>query len=137
MADKNEDWKMGEYRGMVEREAVEYGESIKAGDLLKITGINADGQPIVAKHTAATTVIYAAPLQSDGVAGDIKEVVCRAEGIKVNIGSDVDPGGLIKAKANKAVAATTAASGNHIGWSRIDGAAGDTGIIAFAGGLPA
>ena len=69
MADKNQDWKMGEYRGMVEREAVEYGGAVSAGDFLKITGINADGQPIVQKQTAATTAIYVAPLQSDGVAG--------------------------------------------------------------------
>ena len=60
MADKNQDWKMGEYRGMVEREAVEYGGAVSAGDFLKITGINADGQPIVQKQTAATTAIYVA-----------------------------------------------------------------------------
>ena len=137
MADKNQDWKMGEYRGMVEREAVEYGGAVSAGDFLKITGINADGQPIVQKQTAATTAIYVAPLQSDGVAGDVKEVVCRAEGIKVTFGSGIAPGALLKVKDNKAVAVATAASGNHVGWSRVTAVNNDTGIIAFAGGLPA
>ncbi|MCY4490444.1 MAG: hypothetical protein OXC46_03155 [Thaumarchaeota archaeon] len=137
MADKNPIWKMGEYRGMIEREAVEYGETINPGDFLKITGLNADGQPIVRKQTAATTAIYVAPLQSEGVAGDVKEVVCRAEGIKVKFGSNVAPGALLKVKANEAVAVGTAASGNHIGWSRVQAVNDDTGIIAFTGGLPA
>lgn len=136
MADKNPDWKMGEYRGKTEREAVECGGTVTAGDILKVTGINADGQPIVQKHTAATTAIYVAPLQSDGVTGDIIEVVKKGI-IKVNIGSNVTPGSLIKVKANEAVASATGASGNHIGFSRVAGADGDEGIIDFCGGLPA
>ena len=128
---------MGEYRGMVEREAVEYGETISPGDFLKITGTNNDGQPIVAKQTAGTTAIYVAPLQSDGVAGDVKEVVCKAESIKVTFGSNVAAGSLIKVKDSKAVAVGTAASGNHVGWSRVAAVNNDTGIIAFCGGLPA
>ena len=75
MAELNTDWAIGEYRGKYELCEAQYGGAIADGELLKITGFNTAGQPIVEKATGTDRVSLVAIQKGAGVSGDIKAVL--------------------------------------------------------------
>ena len=131
MADLNESWKLGEYRGEnIFTEVVQYGDTIVAGDVVTITGRNSDGQLIVSKQTAKTRPYGICPIKSDGVAGDVREILTRGP-IKVTFGSAAATGLPLGVTASKFVA-VVAASSSAVAINMTSTAANnDTGIVYF------
>lgn len=133
MTSTETDWALGETRGDLARTTnVEYDNTIKAGDGLKVTGQNSDGLDIVQKHTGKVTCQYVA--MYDGKDGEIHEVLVEGP-VKVNFGGNVPIGAVIAPKAAEFIAfAANAAAGPSCGYNggspRIDN---DTGRIYFMG----
>lgn len=132
MADLNSNWKLGEYRGdNIKTIEVEYEDTLVAGDIGKITGVNADGQLLVSKHTQKTKAFCVIPAGQDGADGDVREVLIFGP-IKVTFGGAINPGAPVGAQANKIVnlVATFFGCGIH---ATSTAANDDTGVIFFNG----
>ena len=133
MADFAPNHKLGEQFVDAETTTVEYTENIIAGDLLKVTGINADNHLRVAKHTAALKARFVASYP--GKNGQLHEVLRRGT-TKGTFGGNVTPGATAVPKNNKLVNSGTAGSGGACGQIESDGAAdNDTGYVYFDGGM--
>ena len=130
MADHQPNWKMGELKYVEETQTVIYTDDVKAGDALKVTGVDDEGNYKVAKHTGTLKARFIAAY--DGASGDMVKAIFRGW-TKVTYGGAVGAGIGISFSANKAIAIVAA---NHAGHSvSVSAAADDLGQIYFDGGL--
>ena len=131
--DKAPNFVLGNEFPDAQTQVVEASAAIAAGDLLKVTGVNADGQLRVAKQTADTAARFACLYAA--AAGKMTEALLRGT-TKVTFGTGVTPGESGKPKANKIVSNATGASGPACCIVISDGnAADDEGLIYFDGAM--
>lgn len=111
---------------------VEYGGTVAAGDFLKVTGYNSDGNPIVATQTTTTASRFVANVA--GVAGDVVLAIHRGITKITFGGAVVVTMSAISVSANKAIAQAAAGNGLGVGTSfETLAALNDTGLIFFDG----
>ena len=133
MADFAPNYELGEQFDDSETEVVEYNGSIVAGDLLKVTGVNADNHLLVEKHTGNTKARFIALYP--GADGQLREVLLRGT-TKTTFDSNVTPGASGAPKANKIANVGTAGAGSACCFIISNGAANnDTGLIYFDGAM--
>lgn len=134
MADLN-NFELGEYIGPVSLVNVEFTDTATAGDFLVISGVNSDGQLQVAKQSTDGKPRFFVPKGSDGVNGDIRQVVAKGR-IIVGFDGTVATGGNVGIDDNLAKSPGSGVSAK-IGYSITKAAAqGDTGLIYFDGEQP-
>ena len=133
MADFAPGWKLGETRSppFCITAVAQYGGTIAAGDLLKITA-GTNGKITVTEATGDGDNVSAVALYA-GVSGDTRNVLVLGL-VKVTSGTGIGAGAVVKSKAGKAVASGTASSSaSSIGFNfgGAVAAANDTFILYF------
>ncbi len=134
MADLAPDYALGEDVNpeTSELQIVEYGGTVAAGDFLKVTGYNADGNPIVATQTTTTASRFVAIVA--GASGLVTQAIRRGITKVTFGGAVVVTMSAISVSANKAIAQALAGNGLGVGTSYETLAAlDDTGLIYFDG----
>ena len=133
MADKSKHFDLGEYGKDACLESVQLGAAVSSshyGNTYKITGVNSDGQAIVAPVTGTDTPSYVCVRGSEGAQGDIVPMVVRGT-VKVTLGDTIAAGAALAIKMAKIQTSTGSSESNVIGWSRVAAADTDTGLIYF------
>ena len=112
--------------------AVECAEDVEAGDSLKISGVNADGQPRVLKVTAQNTNARYVAIR-DAKNGEFVDVVC--EGIvKVKCTAACAPGTTVQGAVGAFIPEAARGGGFGCGYAISNFAvANDDGLIYFNG----